>query len=151
MPTSDKRRIESIADALIDPGSSVVVIARDAERPEPGGLQTFDYAADVVDLLLAVARHPIAGHHDDVGLQIVDAGQHAAQVVVVDKRANVQIAELHECFAVERRRQPDDRNLAPHHLDPMRLDPPSVEQRRRRRTETAEQGAAKKLATGLRL
>ena len=101
-----------------------------------------------------VRRHPavvlgeVAGERDDVGRQRADAIEDAEDVVVVDPRADVQIAELHERAAGQRRRQIGDRQRALDELDPVRLDAPRVEAGRRRRAPRSIRGPSRGSAGG---
>ena len=89
----------------------------------------------------------VAGEHDDVRGQRADAIEDADDVVVVDARTDVQIAELHQRAAGQRRRQVGDRQRALDELHPVRLDAPRVEagpggQRHRRSEALPEEAPA---------
>ena len=111
----------------VPPARTVVVVAEDAEGRQPAARRV-RVDAPRVRRHAAIVLGEVAGEDDDVGRQRADAVEDAGDVVVVDARPDVQVAELHEACG---RRAPAAGcaigSGALDELDPVRLDAPGVE------------------------
>src|SRR5579859_657219 len=60
---------------------------------------------------LNASIHQVAGYGDQVRLQVVDGIDDAADVAVLDRRADMDVADLHDAEAMQARRQSLDRYI----------------------------------------
>ena len=100
-------------------------------RREPPVREMGRRPAQVVHLFGGAVRDEVAGHHDDRRPQRVDSAERLDQIVIVDFRPDVNVADLDEQPAFQLARKVRDRHPPPREVHPVRLDPPGVEAGRR--------------------
>jgi hypothetical protein len=83
-------------------------------------------AAQLLELLRASVRNPIAGNDDKIGCEQFNATEAFDDVVIVDFWSDVQVAYLCESESLELVRETANGQYGIGYVDPMRLDAPSV-------------------------
>jgi hypothetical protein len=101
--------------------TAIIMIAEHGHRRQASGLQMLQNPQCARYLLGPLAGHEIAGQGHDIRLQLRDALQGVAEILVLHNRAGVQVAELNESAADQLGRQPRDGQLLVYYLNPMQL------------------------------
>ena len=86
------------------------------------GGRSFHYTTNVIQLLVALAGHKVAGHDENIGADLTYGLKSVAEISIGDFGADVQVADLHERFADKGVRQVTDGQITADDFDPMRLD-----------------------------
>ena len=129
-----------VRDLRLAPGITVVVIAQYREGQQAAARHLRQMAFQLRQLTHSAPRHPVAGVGHDVGGEVARGAPHALQVPIVDGRPDVQVAEVEQCTAIKRRRQPRNGQVAARDFEPDWLQPMRV---RRHGTETGTGGPQK--------
>ena len=113
-------------DADIPPRVTVVVIAEYAECRDAPAREARKNAVQLSHFASVRAalfpRHEVAGYHDDVGRLRLHLLEGAREIPVVHVAADVNVTELRESDAIERRGKIRDSEIALHQLEPVWLD-----------------------------
>jgi hypothetical protein len=115
-----------------------VVISGNRQRCQFPTINVPQMADRFVEVRGRAVRHKIAGNRQDVRLELGDQFQSRPQVVIVDHRADVKIADLNQRLPAQRVRQISNRQRSSHDLNPVRLNPAGVDGRSGTRTEQPE-------------
>jgi hypothetical protein len=111
----------------IRPIFPVVVIAEDGDRTETATREVRQHAASLVEGVPAAIGDQVTRVDDDIRLKCVDAPEGFDDVVVVDLRPDVEIAQLDKTPSREQRWQIGDGEIAINEFQPVGLDAPGVE------------------------
>jgi hypothetical protein len=109
------------------PARAVLVVAAGAERGQASVRRRGVHPLDLCVEAVATDGDEVAGVDDDVGSQRHHASKDVVHIGVGHTRPDVDVRELHERAADERRRQAAEGQVQPHDLEPVRLDLPAVD------------------------
>lgn len=124
------------------------MIAQNGESTERGVRQSVDHFLRPFHLLRPLAGHEIAGKHDRIGRELGGQGGRAQQIVRIDDRPDVQVAQPDQSLADQRLGQSGYRQPATDDFHPVRLHATSASPGARRGNRSARGRASEKPPSG---